>query len=327
MKIVLSRPIPGNSAKILRDSGGELLELSAERDSAEFQTSLSTADGVLSLLSDDLSGEVLKKSPQLKVISNYAVGFNNIDLNICLEQGIVVTNTPEVLTDATADLAFTLLLMVARRIPESLKFLADGRFTGWKPGLLLGLDLKGKTLGILGMGRIGQAFASRAAAFGMRVVYFSGTGPKSSLPYSHLGFDQLLAESDFLSLHLPLTAQTRHLIDAKALRKMKRGAVLINTSRGPVVDEQALAAVLKDGHLFGAGLDVFEKEPEVFSGLFQCPNAVLLPHIGSATVETRSAMGEMAAHSLLCALKGERPKFTVNPEVFETPAYRRKNRR
>lgn len=322
MKVVISRPIPGAALELLKQAGHEVNALAANRTDEEFQAALANADGVIPLLSDTLDARVIRQAGRLRAIANYAVGFNNIDLQAATGAGIVVTNTPDVLTDATADTAIILMLMAMRRVRESEELLRAGRFTGWKPDVLLGLDLAGKNLGILGMGRIGQAVARRAEAFGMKILYHTRSGAKPEMPYPHVSFETLLMESDVLSLHVPLTDITRHLIGKTELSRMKKTAVVINTARGPIIDEAALAAALHDGTIFAAGLDVYEREPEVHSGLLTASNAVLLPHIGSQTIETRSAMGAMAAKALIEALAGKRPALTVNPVVFETPIWR-----
>lgn len=322
MKVLVSMPLPGNAIPLIQSSGHEIRVLPEGRSPEAFFNALSSSDALLSLLSDQLSAEVIRVNPQLRAIANYAVGFNNIDLPACLESGIVVTNTPDVLTDATADVAMTLILCVLRRIPASLEFLREGHFKGWKPDILLGHDPKKKILGILGMGRIGSSVAHRAAAFGMKIIYHSRSGKKATVSWDHVSFQELLTESDVLSLHTPLTPETRGLIGTKELAAMKKGAILINTARGPIVDEAALADSLIRGHLFGAGLDVFEHEPAVHPDLWHAPNVTLLPHIGSGTWETRSAMGEMAATSILEVLEGGKPANTVNPEVYDTKTWK-----
>ncbi|RCK78170.1 MAG: D-3-phosphoglycerate dehydrogenase [Candidatus Ozemobacter sibiricus] len=324
MRILISRPLPGGAADFLRRCGYQVTVLPDDRPQEQFQRELAQADGVICLLSDPMGAAVLAEAARLRAIATYAVGYNNIDIAACTRAGLPVTNTPDVLTDATADVAMILILMTMRRVPDAMRYLADGRFTGWKPDLLLGRDLRGKNLGIVGMGRIGQAVARRAEAFGMKIFYHTRSGPKPDLPWPHLSFDALLAEADVISIHVPLTDATRHLFGPAQLRRMKPGAVLINTARGPVVDEAALVEALASGHLAGAGLDVFEEEPKVHPGLWQHPNAVLLPHIGSGTLETRSEMGMMAARSLHEALSGRRAPFTVNPEVYDTPAWRQR---
>ena len=277
------------------------------------------AEGLVSMLSDRIDAAFLDACPKLRVVSNYAVGVNNVDLRAAAERGVWVTNTPGVLTDATADLAFGLLLAAGRRIPESERFLREGRFDGWAPLLFLGADVAGARLGIVGMGRIGQAMAARARAFGMEVVYVQRT-PLAPERERELGvrfveLDELLATSDFVSLHTPLTDRTHHLIDAAAMARMKKGAILINTARGPVVDEAALVEALRSGHLGGAGLDVFEEEPKIHPGLLALDNVVLTPHTGSATVGTRLRMAMMVAEDVERVLDGGAPLHSVNEPV------------
>lgn len=313
-KVVVSSPIPGDEIQKLVSKGLRVVVLGESKTREEFLQALDDdVVGLIALLSDEISEEVLSLAPNLKGIANYAVGYNNIDLESCNKRNIPVSNTPDVLTCATADLTWTLILMCMRRIPESVEFLREGRFEGWKPNLLLGRDLHGKTLGIIGMGRIGQSVSARAAAFGMKTVYYTASGVKPGSPGKYLEFSQILSEADVLSLHVPLTPETKHLLGEEELRKMKPEAVLINTSRGPVVSENALVKVLKSGHLLAAGLDVFEKEPEIHPGLFEIPNVVLLPHIGSGTLETRTAMSALAVESLIEFLEGRLPLNTVNP--------------
>jgi len=260
-------------------------------------TILAEADAAITLLSDPITRRVLEANPNLRLIANHAVGYNNVDLDVARELGILVTNTPGVLTDATADLTMALLLAVTRRVVESDRQLrVDGRCE-WDPLAFLGASLQGKRLGILGMGRIGTAVATRARAFGMDVL-----GIRRGEP-----LEELLAMSDILSLHAPLTKDTHHLLDAAAIARMKRGAYLINTSRGPLVDEEALCDALDRGHLRGAGLDVYEHEPEVNPRLLTMPNVVVLPHIGSATDEARTAMSRIAATNVLLVLRGQDP--------------------
>ncbi|MBI3595712.1 MAG: D-glycerate dehydrogenase [Nitrospirae bacterium] len=264
---------------------------------------------LISMLSDPIDAEVIASNSRLKVIANYAVGYNNIDLKTAAALGIIVTNTPEVLTEATADLTWSLILSLARRVVEGDRLTRTGRWTGWNPTQLLGMNVSGKTLGIIGMGRIGQAVAQRAVGFGMRLIYHN----RRRLPHrvekrfraSYRPLPRLLAAADILSLHVPLTRETRHLIDRRAFNGMKRTALLINTARGPVVDEKALVRALKKGEIAGAGLDVFEEEPTVQKGLLTLPNVVLLPHLGSATVETRIRMGWMVIENIQAVLKGK----------------------
>jgi glyoxylate reductase len=246
------------------------------------------------------------------------VGFDNIDVPAATARGIPVGNTPDVLTDATADFAFALLMAVARRIPEGERYVHEGKWKTWGPRLLLGVDIKGATLGLIGLGRIGKAMARRAAGFDMRVIYYDPKDAKTSpdLKAKRVDFETLLKESDFISIHTPLTPDTRHLIDADAFSKMKSSAVLINTARGPLVDEQALADALESNELFGAGLDVYENEPAVNGKLKQLKNTVLLPHLGSATGETRRAMAMMTVQSVRQALAGRKPQHLI-PEWKE----------
>jgi glyoxylate reductase len=268
------------------------------RTEEEMIAILSEADGAIVLLSDPITRGVLEALPHLRIVANFAVGYNNIDIEAARELGVRVTNTPGVLTEATADLTMALILAMTRRLPEGD---AEVRGTGrceWEPLKLLGASLQGKRLGIVGMGRIGSAVAVRARAFGMEVI-----GTRSGQA-SGISNDELLATSDIVSLHLPLSAETRHLIDAKALGRMKRGGYLINTSRGALVDESALCDALESGHLRGAALDVYEHEPEVNPRLLAMKNVVLVPHIGSATEEARSAMARIAATEVLRFFRG-----------------------
>ncbi|MCP9462667.1 MAG: D-glycerate dehydrogenase [Nitrospira sp.] len=272
----------------------------------ELRSGFAQADAVICMLSDSINADLLSHTTKLKILANYAVGYNNIDLAAAKARGIVVTNTPDVLTDATADLAWTLMLSVARRVVEGDRWVRTGTWRGWAPTQLLGADLAGKTLGIIGMGRIGQAVAQRAQGFRMRVLYESRrtVAPPSGLLWEHRPLDQLLAEADFVSLHVPLTESTRHLIGARELSRMKPTAILINTARGPVVDEEALVAALKAGVIAGAGLDVYEQEPLVHPGLVELPNVVLLPHVGSGTLETRIRMGKICLDNIEAVLNG-----------------------
>lgn len=253
-------------------------------------------DALLCLLTDRIDAEFLARAPQLRIVANLAVGTDNIDLAAARARGIAVSNTPDVLTDATADLAFALLLAAARRLPWADRYVRGGGFTGWRPDLGLGLDVTGRTLGIVGFGRIGRAVAERARGFRMDVIWHGRT---SGVP-----LDELLAQSDFVSLHAPLTNETRHMIGARELRLMRPHAVLVNTARGPLVDEAALVRALREGWIAGAGLDVFEREPALAPGLADLPQVVLAPHVGSATPATRDRMGEVAAENVIAALSG-----------------------
>ena len=277
-------------------------------------------DGLLCLLTDRVDGEVMDAAgPQLKVISNQAVGYDNIDVGAATERGIPVGNTPEVLTEATADFAFALLMAAGRRVLEGVQYVREGKWKTWSPSLLLGADFKGATLGLIGFGRIGRAMARRAAGFEMRVIFCDSHEVQLSddIKASQVELDELLETSDFISLHTPLTAATRHLIDAPALARMKPGAVLINTSRGAVVDLDALYAALKEGKLLAAALDVTEPEPiQPDHPLLTLDNAIIVPHIASASRSTRDKMAWMAAENLIAGLKGRHLPNCVNPEVY-----------
>lgn len=287
---------------------------------ADLLEAVAGADGFLSMITDAVDAELLDAAPRLRVVSNLAVGYNNIDVAAATARGIVVTNTPGILTEATAELAFALILAAARRVVDLDRRTRAGEWTCWAPLLFLSREVSGKTLGVVGLGRIGRAVARRARAFGMRVLYHSRSRLEAEeerdLGVEYAEKDELLATADFVSLHVPLSAETRHLIGRRELGLMKPTAYLINTSRGPVVDEAALVEALKARRIEGAGLDVYENEPMLAPGLAALDNAVLLPHVGSATVETRAKMARMAAENLLSALRGERPAHVVNPEVW-----------
>jgi glyoxylate reductase len=278
-------------------------------------------DGLLCLLTDRVDGELMDAAESgLKVISNHAVGVDNIDLSAATARRIPVGNTPGILTDATADFAFALLMAAARRVVEGERFVRQGRWKTWGPSLLLGADITGGTLGIVGYGRIGQALARRASGFDMRILFCDPSPAVSDpvLPGRRVDFETLLQESDFISLHTPLTPETYHLIDARALELMKPTAVLINTARGPVVDPQALYQALKAGRIFAAALDVTDPEPILpDSPLLELDNLMVVPHIASASRSTREKMATMAAENLIAGLKGERLPHCVNPEVYE----------
>ncbi|WP_144835694.1 2-hydroxyacid dehydrogenase [Kocuria rosea] len=274
------------------------------------------ADAVVSLLTERIDAELLDAAgPQLKVVANVAVGYDNIDVPACTERGVVATNTPGVLTDATADIAFGLILMATRRLGEGERLIRSGRDWKWGMFFLLGSGLQGKTLGVVGMGGIGQATARRAKAFGMEIVYQSRSeidpGIVAELGARRVDLDELLSISDVVSLHCPYGHATHHLIGAEQLAAMKDSAYLVNTARGPIVDEAALAAALREGRIAGAGLDVYEHEPRVHPELLELDNVVLVPHLGSATVETRTAMAVLAADNVLAVLAGERPPAPI----------------
>ena len=273
-------------------------------------------DAVVSLLTERIDAELLDAAgPQLKVVANVAVGYDNIDVPACSERGVVATNTPGVLTDATADIAFGLILMATRRLGEGERLIRSGREWKWGMFFLLGSGLQGKTLGVVGMGGIGQATARRARAFGMEIVYQSRSeidaGIAAELGARRVELDELLSVSDVVSLHCPYGPATHHLIGAEQLAAMQDSAYLVNTARGPIVDEAALASALREGRIAGAGLDVYEHEPRVHPELRELDNVVLLPHLGSATVETRTAMAVLAAENVLAVLGGQRPPTPI----------------
>jgi glyoxylate reductase len=291
------RPIPREA--LLRDAAGR--------------------EGILSMLTDRIDEEVLDAAGgRLRVVSNYAVGYDNVDVAACTARGVLVTNTPDVLTAATADIAWALILGASRRVVEGDRLIRGRTSWSWAPTFLLGREVSGKVLGVVGFGRIGQAVAARGRAFDMEVVYASRT-PRPDLEEAtgarRLDLERLTREADIISVHVPLTEDTRHLFDEGRLRAMKPTAVLVNTARGPIVDEAALARALREGAIFAAGLDVYEREPEVHPDLLDVENVVLAPHLGSATVETRTEMGMLAARNLLEAVSGRRPPALLNPEA------------
>jgi glyoxylate reductase len=320
-RVFITRAIPDKGLDIIKDFcdvGLWLDELPPGRE--DLLQRVRGIDGLLCLLTEKIDAEVMDVAgPQLKVISNFAVGFDNIDVHAATVRKIPVGNTPDVLTDATADLAFALMMAMARRIPEAERYVHEGKWKTWSPMALLGVDLKGGTLGLIGFGRIGKAMARRASGFDMRVIY-SSRGEKKADPDSQatrVDFETLLKESDFISLHTPLTPDTRHLIDSEALSKMKPTAVLVNTSRGPVVDSKALYEALKSNRIFGAALDVTDPEPlPLDSPLLTLDNAIIVPHIGSASKTARDNMSWMAARNLIAGLKGERLPNCVNSQVY-----------
>ena len=294
----------------------EVLGTGGDVPAARLAEAASTADGLITLLTDRVTRALLESAPRLRVVGNFAVGYDNVDVPAATELGVQVCNTPNVLTEATADLAFSLLLAAARRIVEADRYVRQGAFRKWDPGRFLGRAVSGTTLGIVGFGRIGKAVARRGLGFGMRILY---TGPRRAAPDAERALaaefvdkETLLRSSDFVSLHAPLTDETRHLIDRAALALVKPGSVLVNTARGALVDETALADALASGPLGAAALDVFEHEPDVVPALRGLDNVVLAPHIGSATLETRIRMADAITADVLGVLMGEPPKSPVN---------------
>lgn len=277
-------------------------------------------DAVVTPLDEKVDAEFFDSAKNLKIVANYAVGFDNIDLKEATKRKIYVTNTPDVLTNATAELAWALLFAAARRVIEADKFTREGKFTGWAPNLFLGKAVTGKTLGVIGAGRIGQAFAKMSKGFDMKILYTENT-PKEEFEKEtgakYVDLETLLKESDFVSLHVPLTPHTRHLIGEKELKLMKKTAILINTARGPVVDEKALVNALKNKDIYAAGLDVYEKEPEITEELKALDNVVILPHIGSATDEARRDMAVLVAQNIIDVIEGRTPRTLVNKDILE----------
>ena len=323
-RVLVTRVIPEEGLAPIREACDVDLwtdELPPPRE--ELLRRVAGVDGLLSLLTDRVDDELLDAAgPQLKVVSNFAVGFDNIDVPALTRRKVPAGNTPGVLTETTADLAFALLMAAARRIPESVDYVRDGKWRTWGPMLLMGVDVHGATLGIVGFGRIGREMARRGGGFGMRILYHdvqpATPEDEAALGARRVEMDELLRESDFVSLHVNLTDETHHLIDAAALRAMKATAVLVNTSRGPVVDPGALTDALRSGEIFAAGLDVTEPEPlPAEHPLVALPNCVVVPHIASASAVTRGRMAAMAAANLLAGLRGERLPTPVNPEVYE----------
>ncbi|MBI1368809.1 MAG: D-glycerate dehydrogenase [Planctomycetes bacterium] len=316
-QIYVTYPIPGPGIELLRESAHDLIVNPVERflSTDELHRAIAGCAGVLTQLRDKVDGAFFEAAgPGLKVVSNYAVGFNNIDVAEAERRGVTVCNTPGVLTDATADIAWALLMGIARRVSEGDRMVREGRWTGWNPHQLLGSDIAGRTLAIIGAGRIGYAMAKRSIGWDMPLLYVARHDKREfdRLGARRVELDQALSEADFVSIHVPLSEATHHLIDARRLALMKPTAYLINTARGPVVDEQALVKALQAGQIAGAGLDVYEREPELEQGLAACDNALLLPHLGSATHQTRAAMSDIAARNLLCVLHGDPPPHKVS---------------
>lgn len=305
--VVSTRELPEPSLSTLRPDF-DVRVLGYAPGELELATEVVDADALITLVSDPVTERVLESGRKLKIVAQYAVGVDNIDRAAAAARGIVVTNTPNALTDATADLTLALLLALARRIVEGDRIVRAGGFAGWSPELLLGSDLKGKTLGIVGPGRIGRAVTRRARAFGMTVIAFGRSPRDESNPDDppRVSFDDLLRRSDVISLHLPLNAETRHMFDASTFSRMKPGSFFLNTSRGGLMDEAALVRALDDGPLAGAGLDVYENEPAITPGLRDHDRAVLMPHAGSATVETRREMARMVVEDVRRVLSGEK---------------------
>ncbi len=316
MKVLVTREIPETGLRLLESFDVTVLS-EQPPGRTELLEAAHGADGVLCTLTEKIDTEFMNAAGTgLKVVANMAVGYDNVDLGAAKERGVIVTNTPEVLNETTADTAFMLLLAAARRLGEGERIVRSGEWEAWGPKMLLGPDVWGKKLGVIGLGGIGEAVARRAKGFGMEILY-TGRSRKEEAEREfgarYLELDELLQESDFVSIHTPLTDETQHLIGVAELEKMKPEAVLVNTSRGPAVDEAALADALESRRIFAAGLDVYEEEPEVHPKLLKLENVVLAPHIGSASIETRDKMAILAAENLQAVLSGEEPLNPVNP--------------
>jgi glyoxylate reductase len=313
LRVLITRRVPSPAVEVLRQAGVQvdLVDQDDPPDRATLMTRVVGASGLVTMLSERVDGELLDAAgPSLRVVANFAVGFDNIDLAACKQRGVRVTNTPGVLTDATADLAWTLILSAARRVVEGDQLVRSGRWTGWTPMQFLGLQLSGATLALIGAGRIGTAVGLRSMGFGMRVLY-ADERPNEELEKRvaarRVSVAEALAGGDVISLHVPLVPATRHLIGAAQLATMKPHAILINTARGPVVDEAALVTALRSGQIGAAGFDVYEQEPRLSPGLAELPNVVVLPHLGSATTATRQKMSQMVAEDVLAVLQGREP--------------------
>jgi glyoxylate reductase len=314
--ILVTRKLPAAVLKRLESIGSvDLYAGESPIDAGELRVRARGKQAIVSMLTERIDQSVIDAGRELKIVANVAVGYNNIDVGYARSKGVIVTNTPDVLTESVADYTWALILSIARRLVEGDRVVRRGAWKGWTFDFMLGTDLRGKLLGLVGLGRIGRAVASRAPAFGMRVAYSShrpsDVPPIEGLSLERLSLDQLLCSSDVISIHVPLLPETRHLIDRRALARMKRSAYLINTSRGPVVDEEALAWALEQRLIAGAALDVYENEPAVHPGLLSVENVVLAPHLGSGTIETRTAMADLAAKNVVEVLSGRSPLTPV----------------
>jgi len=321
MRIFVTRKIPDAGLDLLKkEFDVEINPYDRVLSKEEILKGLKGKDGLLCLLTDSIDKDVINAEPKLRMIANYAVGYDNIDVQAATERDIPVSNTPGVLTETTAEMAWALLFAVARRIVEGDHFTRTGKFKGWGPFVVLGQDISNKTLGVIGTGKIGTAFALKSKGFAMNVVYVDKKTNillEREVKAKRVTLSELLTISDYISLHVPLLPSTHHLISKKELQLMKKTAILINTSRGPVVDERALAEALREHRIFGAGLDVYEHEPKISEKLKKLDNVVLQPHSASATFETRTNMAIIAAKNMIAGLKGKIPPNCINPEVFK----------
>lgn len=312
MKVVITRKLPGEPEKLLKKSGFKITVYKKDQSIPrnEFLKLTKDADAVLSLLTEKIDKEAIDNFSKCKIVANCAVGYNNIDVPYAKEKSLVVTNTPYVLTDATADLTVALILACARRLREGEQMMRENKFSGWKPDMLLGFDLKGKTVGIIGAGRIGRATARRLKGFGVKIIYFDRKKRdefETEFLAKKVSINELMKKSDIISVHLSLSKETHHILNAESLSLMKKSAVIVNTSRGEIIEEKALIKLLKQNKIFAAGFDVYENEPNLNPELRTLKNVFLLPHIGSATVESRSAMALLAANNIISVLKGKEP--------------------
>jgi len=324
MKVFVSRKFPGTALARLQSSGHEVVisEFDRPLNSEELLERARGVDALLSFLTDKIDGEVLDAiGPQLKVVSNYAVGFDNIVVPDATSRGIVVSNTPcDEVNEAVAEHTWALMLTLARRVTEADESTKRGAYHGWEPGIFLGTSLRGKTLGVIGLGRIGEMVAKRAKGFEMKVLYNKRTPDQKAeqeLGVQFASIDDLLSQSDFVSLHAPLTDETRHMMNTDRFNKMKKGSFFVNTARGPMVDEYALVDALRNGKIAGAGLDVFDAEPDVNPELVGMENVVLTPHIASATYEAREKMGNLAVDAILNTLNGQKPETIVDESMWD----------
>ncbi|KAF0140632.1 MAG: glyoxylate reductase [Stygiobacter sp.] len=312
MKVFITRKLPGEPEKLLKKNGFKVTvyreDKAIPRD--EFLEKIKDADAVLSLLTEKIDKETIDNFSKCKIVANCAVGFNNIDVDYAKVRKLVVTNTPYVLTDATADLTVALILACARRLREGEQMMRENKFDGWKPNMLLGFDLKGKTVGIIGAGRIGRATARRLKGFGVKIIYFDRKKRdefETEFLSTRVNLKELMKQSDIISVHLPLSKETHHIINKENLSLMKKSAIIVNTSRGDILEEKDLIRLLKQKKIFAAGFDVYENEPNINPDLRTLENVFLLPHIGSATVETRAAMALLAANNIINVLNGKEP--------------------
>ena len=311
MKAFITRKLPDIAKELLTKNGIKVKTFPHDRiiTNEELVKNAKNADAIIALLTEKYDKAMIDQLPKCKIIANYAVGFNNIDIDYAKSKGIVVTNTPNVLTDATAEIAASLVLSCARRIPESEKFMRENKFKGWEPGLLKGIQLTGKTFGLIGAGRIGQATARRIKGFGCKIIYYNKSKKvdfENELNAKKVSLNHLMKNADIISLHIPLNPHTKNLLNKEKLELLKPNAILVNTARGEVVDEKYLIKMLKKKRIFSAGFDVYENEPIVNKELLKLDNVVLLPHIGSATIETRDNMAKLVAQNVINVLKGKK---------------------